>query len=183
MGSRIHVPRCQGFCTDITGWTCCTSRSTRSLSLSVAAAGWNCSEQFLERPKYPTVIIITMAGRTQLAKVAGAASASVEIRALKAEDSGIDPAVMVQFLRSELGVHILLHEEGPTLFGQFLAANVRKSSSTVLSPQIAGRAAHTVRPGIVQGVEFVPNTAPWLQLLRSKKRTTCICVTGAAQLE
>lgn len=149
----------------------------------MAAAGWNCSEQFLERPKYPTVIIITMAGRTQLAKVAGAASASVEIRALKAEDSGIDPAVMVQFLRSELGVHILLHEEGPTLFGQFLAANVRKSSSTVLSPQIAGRAAHTVRPGIVQGVEFVPNTAPWLQLLRSKKRTTCICVTGAAQLE
>jgi len=161
--TRTPMPR---ICTGITGWTCCTSRSTRSLSLSVAAA----ERAVFRAPQVPTVIITAMAGRTQLAKVAGAASASVEIHALKAEDGGIDPAVMVQFLRSELEVHILLHEGSPTLFGQFLAANAVDELFLTLSPQIAGRAAHTIRPGIVQGVEFVPNTAPWFQLLSLKQK-------------
>jgi len=60
-------------------------------------------------------------------------------------------------------VQILLHEGGPTLFGQFLAAEAVDELFLTLSPQIAGRAAHTNRPGIVQGVEFAPNNAPWYQ--------------------
>ena len=39
-----------------------------------------------------------------------------------------------------------------------------------LSPQIAGRTARTNRPGIVRGVEFVPNSAPWYQLLSLRQR-------------
>jgi len=39
-----------------------------------------------------------------------------------------------------------------------------------LSPQIAGRAARTNRPGFVQGVEFAPNSAPWYKLVSLKQR-------------
>jgi len=60
--------------------------------------------------------------------------------------------------------HALLHEGGPTLCN-FLAAKAVDELFLTFSPQIAGRGAHTVRPGIVQGKEFVPNTAPWFQLL------------------
>jgi ferredoxin-NADP reductase len=67
-------------------------------------------------------------------------------------------------------VQILLHEGGPTLFGQFLAAEAVDELFVTLSPQIASRAARTNRPGIVQGVEFAPNSAPWYQLLSLKQK-------------
>jgi riboflavin biosynthesis pyrimidine reductase len=68
--------------------------------------------------------------------------------------------VMMQFLHSQFGVQILLHE-GPTLFGQFLAAEAVDELFLTLSPQIAGRAERTNRPRIVQGAEFAPISAPW----------------------
>ena len=57
---------------------------------------------------------------------------------------------MIQFLRSQFGVQILLHERGPTLFRKFLAAEAVDELFLTLSPQIAGRAARTNRPGMVQ---------------------------------
>jgi len=39
-----------------------------------------------------------------------------------------------------------------------------------LSPQIAGHKADTIRPGLVQGMEFMPNCSPWFQLLSLKQR-------------
>jgi riboflavin biosynthesis pyrimidine reductase len=64
---------------------------------------------------------------------------------------------------------MLLHEGGPTLFGQFLAAEAVDELFMTLSPQIAGRQADAVRPALVQGVEFVPDWAPWFQLLSVKQ--------------
>ncbi len=34
-----------------------------------------------------------------------------------------------------------------------------------LTPQIAGRLSQTTRAGLAQGMEFLPDTAPWFQLL------------------
>jgi riboflavin biosynthesis pyrimidine reductase len=82
----------------------------------------------------------------------------------------IDPLTIIQFLRSQFGVQILLHEGGLTLFGQFLAAKAVDKLFLTLSPQIAGRAARTNRPGIVQGVEFAPDSAPWYELLSLRQR-------------
>lgn len=64
----------------------------------------------------------------------------------------------------------LLHEGGPTLFGQFLGAEAVDELFLTLSPQIAGRKADTVRPGLVQGMEFMPDCAPGFQLLSVKQR-------------
>jgi riboflavin biosynthesis pyrimidine reductase len=39
-----------------------------------------------------------------------------------------------------------------------------------LSPQIAGRKADAIRPALVQGVEFVPDSAPKFHLLSVKQK-------------
>jgi len=39
-----------------------------------------------------------------------------------------------------------------------------------LSPQIAGRNVDPIRPALVQGVEFVPDSAPWFQLVSVKQK-------------
>jgi riboflavin biosynthesis pyrimidine reductase len=77
---------------------------------------------------------------------------------------------MLRLLYAELGVRRLLHEGGPTLFGQFLGANVVDELFLTLSPQVAGRKADAIRPGLVQGVEFMPECAPGFQLLSVRQR-------------
>lgn len=123
-----------------------------------------------QTPEVPTVIITTPAGRDRLAKAGVTKPASVEVRALEATGGSIDPLTMLELLHSQFGVRILLHEGGPTLFGQFLAAEAVDELFMTLSPQVAGRAGHSVRPGLVQGTDFLPNTAPWFQLLSVKQR-------------
>ena len=76
---------------------------------------------------------------------------------------------MLRLLYAQLGVRRLLHEGGPTLFGQFLAAEAVDELFLTLSPQIAGRKANAVRPGLVQGTEFIPTGAPWFKLLSVKQ--------------
>jgi riboflavin biosynthesis pyrimidine reductase len=121
-------------------------------------------------PEVRTVVITTPSGREALVKAGISRFRSVAIHALDTVDNSIDPPTMIQFLRSQFGVQILLHEGGPTLFGQFLVAEAVDELFLTLSPQIAGRAARTNRPGMVQGVEFAPNSAPWYQLLSLRQR-------------
>ena len=121
-------------------------------------------------PEVRTVVITTPSGKEALAKAGASRLGSVAVHALETDGNSIEPLTMIQFLRSQFGVQILLHEGGPTLFGQFLAAKAIDELFLTLSPQLAGRAAHTSRPGIVQGVEFVPNSAPWYKLLSLRQR-------------
>jgi len=121
-------------------------------------------------PEVRTVVITTPAGRDQLAKAGATQLASVEIRAMDATGSSIDPLAILELLHSQFGIRILLHEGGPALFGQFVGADAVDELFMTLSPQIAGRTARTNRPGLVEGVEFLPDTAPWLRLLSVKER-------------
>jgi riboflavin biosynthesis pyrimidine reductase len=66
-------------------------------------------------------------------------------------------------LRTTLGVHLLLHKGGPTLFGQFVAAGLIDEFFLTLAPQIAGRIVERPRPAMISGTEFFPDTAPWLK--------------------
>jgi riboflavin biosynthesis pyrimidine reductase len=117
-----------------------------------------------------TVVVTTLAGRDELTRRGAAALGSVEIRALKSSRGSISPQAILQLLQSKLGVKRLLHEGGPTLFGQFLAAKVVDELFLTLSPQIAGRKDGATRPAIVEGVEFVPNSAPWLEMVSVKEK-------------
>src|SRR5579863_4691183 len=121
-------------------------------------------------PGVRTAVITTSAGSDVLVKAGAMKLPSVQIHALDAKGGTIAPMAMLQLLYAQLGVRRLLHEGGPTLFGQFLGAEVIDELFLTLSPQIAGRKKETIRPGLVQGLEFMPDRAPGFQLLSVKQR-------------
>jgi riboflavin biosynthesis pyrimidine reductase len=117
-----------------------------------------------------TVVITTSAGRDELSRRGAAALDSVEVHALDSSGGNIAPQAMLQLLHSQFGVKTLLHEGGPTLFGQFLAADAVDEFFLTLSPQIAGRKGDLTRPAVVQGVAFAPDSAPWFQMASVKEK-------------
>ena len=119
-------------------------------------------------PGVCTIVITTAAGRDALARAGATKLSSIQIHALDARGGTIDPLAILRLL-SQLGVGTLLHEGGPTLFGQFLAAQAIDELFLTLSPQIAGRNVDTIRPGLVQGAVFMPDCAPWFQLFSVKQ--------------
>jgi riboflavin biosynthesis pyrimidine reductase len=121
-------------------------------------------------PAIRTVVITTSAGRDELTRRSTATLGSLEICALKSSGGSIAPRAILQLLQSQFGVSRLLHEGGPTLFGQFLAADAVDELFLTMSPQIAGRKSDAIRPAVVEGVEFVPGSAPWFQLVSAKEK-------------
>lgn len=121
-------------------------------------------------PAMRTVVVTTSAGRDELTRRGARALGSVEIHALNSSRGSIAPQAIMQLLQSQFGVKTLLHEGGPALFGQFLAAEAVDELFLTLSPQIAGRDGNVTRPAVVQGVEFAPDAAPRFQMLSVKER-------------
>jgi len=121
-------------------------------------------------PAMRTVVITTSAGKDELTRRGASALSSVEVHALDSSSAGIAPQAILHLLQSRFGVKTLLHEGGPTLFGQFLAAQAVDELFLTLSPQIAGRKSDGTRPGVVEGVEFVPDSAPWFQMASVKQK-------------
>lgn len=121
-------------------------------------------------PAIPTVVITTPAGRDQLTRRGAATLRSVEIHALDSRSGNIAPRTILKLLRAQFGVATLLHEGGPKLFGQFLAAGSVDELFLTVSPQIAGRDGDALRPAVVQGVAFVPGSAPWFQMVSVKEK-------------
>ncbi len=117
-----------------------------------------------------TAVITTSAGRDVLVRAGATKLPSVQIHVLDAQSGTVAPLAILRLLYGQLGVRRLLHEGGPTLFGQFLAAKVLDELFLTLSPQIAGRKGDAIRPALVQGTEFLPDCAPWFQLLGVKQR-------------
>jgi len=121
-------------------------------------------------PGVRTAVITTSAGRDALAGAGAMKLPSVQIYPLGTKYGTIAPMAMLRLLYGKLGVRTLLHEGGPTLFGQFLAAEAVNELFLTLSPRIAGRRGDTIRPGLVQGIEFMPDAAPRFQLSSVKQR-------------
>jgi riboflavin biosynthesis pyrimidine reductase len=122
-------------------------------------------------PGLRTAVITTLAGRDALERAGATKLSSIQIHAQDAKGGIIAPMAMLRLLYAQLGVRRLLHEGGPALFGQFLAAEAVDEFFLTLSPQIASRKGDTIRPGLVQGMEFLPDCAPWFDLLSVKQRS------------
>jgi riboflavin biosynthesis pyrimidine reductase len=121
-------------------------------------------------PAMRTVVITTSAGRDELTRRGAATPGSVEIIALDSSSGSIAPQAILQLLQSQFGIKTLLHEGGPTLFGQFLAADAVDELFLTLSPQIAGRKGDVTRPAVVQGVQFAPDSAPRFQMVSVREQ-------------
>jgi riboflavin biosynthesis pyrimidine reductase len=119
-------------------------------------------------PGIRTLIVTTEAGRDLLAASGAGSLVSTEVRSLTGPV--IAAASVLELLRAEFGVSLLLHEGGPTLFGRFLAEGCVDELFLTMAPQVAGRNTQPLRPGFVAAVEFLPETAPWLDLVSVKQR-------------
>jgi two-component system chemotaxis response regulator CheB len=119
-------------------------------------------------PGIRTLIVTTQAGRDLLAASGVGSLVSTEVRSL--EGPIIAPASMLELLRAQFGVSLLLLEGGPTLFGRFVADGCVDELFLTIAPQVAGRNMPPLRPGFIAGVEFLPETAPWLDIVSVKER-------------
>ena len=126
--------------------------------------------EIFRTPEVCVVIITTPSGQDRLVKAGATGLAAVKVRTLEAPDGSVDPEAMLHLLFSDFGVRALLHEGGPNLFGQFLRRTLVDELFMTLAPQIAGRLPQTTRPGLAEAMEFLPDTAPWFQLLSVKQR-------------
>jgi riboflavin biosynthesis pyrimidine reductase len=119
-------------------------------------------------PDLRTVIFTTEAGATRLAAAGAGSLPSTEVRVMQAQGSRLAAGPMLELLFREFGVRLLLHEGGPALFGGFVADGLVDEFFLTVAPQFAGRSPESRRPGIIAGVEFQPETAPWLDLVSVK---------------
>jgi riboflavin biosynthesis pyrimidine reductase len=119
-------------------------------------------------PRTRVLILTTEQGKQRLSQAGSEALNSVQVKALPSAGKGISPSAVLTLLRQEAGVELLLHEAGPTLFGEFLAGGFIDELFLTVAPQIAGRVPEQPRPGLVANIEFSPATAPWWKLLSAK---------------
>jgi riboflavin biosynthesis pyrimidine reductase len=119
-------------------------------------------------PRTRVLILTTEQGKRRLSQSGSEALASVVVKALSTSDERISPSAILTLLRKEAGVELLLHEAGPTLFGEFVAGGFMDELFLTVAPQIAGRDAVHLRPGLVANVQFSPATAPWWKLIGAK---------------
>jgi riboflavin biosynthesis pyrimidine reductase len=130
--------------------------------------GLDLTRAVFHTPRTRVLILTTEIGKGRLSQSGSEALASVEVKALSTAEKRISPSAILTLLRQEAGVELLLHEAGPTLFGEFLAGGVMDELFLTMAPQIAGRDAVHPRPGLVANVQFSPATAPWSKLISAK---------------
>lgn len=141
----------------------------RGLTVVVSGSGAvDLSRAAFRHPDSQALILTTSQGEAGLRK--RGIGESVEVRALGEAGGRIPPEAMLQLLREEYGVGLLLHEGGPKLFGAFVAPGLVDEFFLTVAPQIAGRSLQRPRPGFIWGTEFLPENAPWLRLASVKQR-------------
>jgi riboflavin biosynthesis pyrimidine reductase len=143
-------------------------RTAHPLNVIVSESGrLDVKRAAFHTPDLKTLILTTAEGKERIEDACRRAACSVLIRTV---DGGmrIKPAAIIDLLRQEFGVRLLLHEGGPALFGQFLKEYLVDELFLTIAPQIAGRDSTVDRPALVRDVAFAPGNAPWLKLLSVK---------------
>ena len=115
------------------------------------------------------VILTTGKGAERLRGAGAASLPATDVVAVESSGGAMDPAAMLDLLQSRYGVRRLLHEGGPTLYGEFIAAGLVDEMFVTLAPHIAGSRPEQPRPTMVWGTEFQPESAPWVQLISIKQ--------------
>jgi riboflavin biosynthesis pyrimidine reductase len=122
-------------------------------------------------PRTRVLILTTEEGKLRLSQSGSEALSSVVVKSLSTAGERISPSAILTLLRQEAGVELLLHEAGPTLFGEFVVGGFMDELFLTVAPQIAGRDTMHLRPGLVANVQFSPATAPWWKLISAKSAT------------
>jgi riboflavin biosynthesis pyrimidine reductase len=136
----------------------------------VSASGvLNLGRAVFRTPGMRARILTTAVGGERLRAAGVERLSTTEVRVLSDAGALLAPAAMLEDLRAGAGAGLLLHEGGPTLFGQFVSAGLVDEFFLTLAPQIAGRNPEHPRPAMVSGIEFSPESAPWLRIVSVKQ--------------
>lgn len=141
-----------------------------ALTVIVSASGaLDLNRPMFRRSSPPIRILTTAKGRDRLRDAGAGSLPATEVIVL--EDSGgtLGLTAILHLLHEDYGVRLLLHEGGPTLFGEFVAAGLVDEFFLTIAPQIVGSNAERPRPTMVWGSDFLPETAPWVRLLSVKQ--------------
>ena len=130
--------------------------------------GLDLASAVFHTPRTRVLILTTERGKHRLSQSGSKSLTSVDVKALSTTQERISPSSILTLLRQEAGVELLLHEAGPTLFGEFLAGGFMDELFLTVTPQIAGRVEAHPRPGLAANVQFSPATTPWWKLLSVK---------------
>jgi len=95
------------------------------------------------KPDVHPHIITTPGGRERLRAGGVDRLPSTEVRVLSDSAAPVAQSSILSDLRTTLGVSLLLHEGGPSLFSQFVSARLVDEFFLTLAPQIAGRKVRT----------------------------------------
>jgi len=140
------------------------------LNVIVSGSGAvNLERAVFRTPGLQTVIITSESGRELLERNGVAALTSTEVKQMEAFEGRIAPTSILNFLYDQFAVKLLLHEGGPTLFGNFVVEGCVDELFLTVAPQFAGRDIKRKRPGVISGAAFLPETAPWLTIVSVKQ--------------
>ena len=138
------------------------------LTVVISASGHvNLAEANFHTPGVETLIITTDAGAERL-RADPQAEAVTHIRSLGAGPH-LAPEAMLRLLGGEFGLRVVLNEGGPGILTSFMKARLVDDLFLTLAPQLAGRDADHPRPSLIDHHAFLPETAPWGQLLTLKQ--------------
>jgi riboflavin biosynthesis pyrimidine reductase len=155
-------------------------RGTEPLNVIVTGSGRvDLGEPTFHTPGLETVIVTTEEGGRRLRAEHGERLGVTRVRAV-AEAGPVPPAAVLAVLHREFGVELLLHEGGPRLLGAFLAAGRVDELFLTVAPQVAGRHGEP-RPGLAEGVAFLPDAAPWFDLQSVKRAGSHLFLRLAAR--
>jgi riboflavin biosynthesis pyrimidine reductase len=66
--------------------------------------------------------------------------------------------------------YLSFYMKAAPLFGKFVANGCVDELFLTIAPQVANRNRQPLRPGLIAGVEFLPEAAPWLDIVSVKER-------------
>ncbi len=138
------------------------------LTVVVSGSGSvNLAEANFHTPGVDTLILTSDAGAERL-RADPWASAVTHIRSV-GTTARLAPEAMLRVLGEEFGLRVVLNEGGPGILSSFIEAGCVDELFLTLAPQLVGRDAAQPRPALIDHHAFLPETAPWGQLLTLKQ--------------
>ncbi len=126
------------------------------------------SEPTFHTPGLETLILTGRPGRARLEADHRAALTGTQVH-MVGEGPTLPVRAILRSLYEDVGVRLLLHEGGPTLFGRFLEEGLVDELFLTVAPRIAGRSAESPRRSLVEGVAFPLGQASDFKLVSLKR--------------
>jgi riboflavin biosynthesis pyrimidine reductase len=143
-----------------------------------ASGAIDLAEPTFHTPDLRTVIVTTQEGAARIRSDHGERS-GIAVRST-GERGATSARAVLNLLKREFGIELLVHEGGPTVFGEFIAARLIDELFLTVAPQIAGRRDGDHRLSIAGPASFLPATAPWFSLASVKRGSSHLLLRYAS---